>query len=280
MKIAACVVLYNPSSTYVENVLSYLDDVDRCFVIDNSENDFHLDTSLVDNPKIKYIKFGENKGIGYALKIASEEAIKEGFDYLLTMDQDSKLSPDAFDKFQKFISANDVRNIAQISLNTTEFKKDDDEKVKTKEVDMCITSGCFVDLKLYKKIGGFNEQLFIDLVDFDLSHQFIEAGYKIVVLLDAYIIHKIGEPIQLKRKILGKTIISSNHSPIRYYYIYRNELFLYKQDKSFFKNVHKNHKKDVWRMLLCEKQKRLKLKMIRRGKRDAKKGKLGKYSYN
>lgn len=279
MKIAATVVLYNPDFTYVENVLSYLNDVEKCYIIDNSENNFVLDKSLLNNPKVKYIQFGENKGIGYALKVAAEEAFKDGFGFLLTMDQDSKLSLDAFGKFIEFATKNNVENIAQISLNTTEFKNDDDGKVKTEEVQMCITSGCFVNLKLYQKIEGFNDKLFIDLVDFDLSHQFIKAGYRIVLLRDAYIIHKIGEPVRLKRKVFGKTIISSNHSPIRYYYIYRNESYLFKRDKEFYKNIHKNHKKDVWRMLLSEKQKCLKMKMIRRGKKDARKGKLGKYSH-
>ena len=60
-------------------------------------------------------------------------------------------------------------------------------------------------------------------------------------LLPGYrILHTIGNPIEIQ--FLGKTFYALNHSPIRYYYRYRNSYYLYHYvDKKFFKKYNTSY---------------------------------------
>ena len=50
------------------------------------------------------------------------------------------------------------------------------DRQDNEEVNMVITSGNIINLSLYKNIEGFNEELFVDFVDFDLCYQIKEKG--------------------------------------------------------------------------------------------------------
>ena len=70
-----------------------------------------------------------------------------------------------------------------------------------------------------------------------------------------------------------------NHSPIRYYYRYRNAYYLYHYvDKEFFK---KEYRREMFgsliKMFLFERTE-MKDKMIKKGLSDAKKRRLGKFN--
>src|SRR3954467_15747776 len=90
MKIGAVVILYNPGEEVVDNIQSYLPYVEKVYVIDNSEKQREeLVSKILSLPNVTYLSDGENKGIAVRLNHASIMAIAEGFEWLLTMDQDS-----------------------------------------------------------------------------------------------------------------------------------------------------------------------------------------------
>ena len=89
MKLACVVVFYNPSDDNISNIDAYKGVVDKVYVVDNSDDDI---VRLKDDKVIKYIKLGKNLGIAKALNIGAENAINDGFKWLLTMDQDSKIT--------------------------------------------------------------------------------------------------------------------------------------------------------------------------------------------
>ena len=64
MKLAAVVVFYFPSEDNINHINKYLKEVDRLYVIDNSDDDV---IRIKYKDKINYIKYGENKGIAFAL---------------------------------------------------------------------------------------------------------------------------------------------------------------------------------------------------------------------
>ena len=88
MKIAACVILYHPKEKDLQNLSTYLSKVDKLYIYDNTEN-VSTGTDLKNDPKIVYFSDYENKGIAARLNQACEQAILDGYDLLLTMDQDS-----------------------------------------------------------------------------------------------------------------------------------------------------------------------------------------------
>lgn len=275
MKIAVTVVLYNPSNKEVENLKTYCRLFDRVYALDNSDTGFIMPKELLADVKMSYKRFGENLGIAYGLKTACEMANSDGFDLLLTMDQDSKYPVADHDNILREIESLDLTDIGIVCLNTEGYKekyKDDTGKMF---VDMFITSGNFIVLKNYFKTEGFDEKLFIDLVDFDICYKFKNSRFKIILLTKYYLIHSVGN--YSKKNIVFKSVTFSDHSAIRYYYRFRNDYYLYHKDKNFFKIVHKGAKKDKIKLFMFGVDKKKKFKMIRRGIKDAKKGILGKY---
>src|SRR4051812_48011138 len=95
MKIAAVVILYQPSADAISNIESYYDSVDKIFVFDNTESGSGIQESLMSLSKIKLFHDSINAGIPKRLNQASRRAIEEGFEWLLTMDQDTSFPPEA-----------------------------------------------------------------------------------------------------------------------------------------------------------------------------------------
>lgn len=151
MKICGVVIWYNPDDIF--NIYSYINDIERLFIIDNSENENLDKYKLLDkNYKITYIWNKENLGIAKALNIGIKEAMKEKYDFILTMDQDSEYEVGAFNRYIDFIKNDKEENIgiyASIPL-ISKKKYIFDEKYKYAEVAM--TSGSIVNLKIIKKL--------------------------------------------------------------------------------------------------------------------------------
>ena len=69
-----------------------------------------------------------------------------------------------------------------------------------------------------------------------------------------------------------------NHSPIRYYYRFRNAYYLKKQFPKYYKKLaHKTLVIEKLKMRLFEPNKKEKNKMIKLGIKDAKQSKLGSF---
>ena len=96
MKLAACVVLYNPDASVVDNIKTYASGVDEVFAVDNSDEPDAplLDriTALAEN--VTVIPMHGNQGIAVALNRGLQEASRRGYGYILTMDEDSYFMDD------------------------------------------------------------------------------------------------------------------------------------------------------------------------------------------
>lgn len=275
MRIDAVVVLYNPSFEVFDCIKTYSSVVDILYVIDNSTKPNLELVEMIGKElhNATYISLNGNLGIAKALKEGLKKAVASGADYCLTMDQDSKFPTDKMDDIKKYLlEAGDEYGI--ISLNAKGIDKND-EFTGIKDVDAWITSGNFVNVKNYTKTNGFNEDLFIDLVDFEMCEQFHNINKKVGIIGEICLTHKIGEP--MIKRFLWKKVKVDNHPPIRYYYQYRNTEYLWRRNKSFYARWHKEgYKVQLVQMLLGENKKE-RMKMIRKGRRDGKKGILGPY---
>ena len=227
MKICACVILYNPSDD-IKNTNSYPYFIDKIYFIDNSDMS---NLNKIQNSctySYEYIPFYENKGIAYALKLACNKAISDGYDFILTMDQDSVFPKNSENEILNYLINDDIKNYGILGLN---YNSKESEK-KIIDCKYWLTSGNFINLLNYKLIDGFDEDLFIDYVDIEIGEQFSKVNKKIGYLNHISLNHKIGNPIKIN--FLGLKFTCMNHSPIRYYYRYRNSLYLYKKNHSFY----------------------------------------------
>jgi len=272
MTINGVVVLYNPDIAVIENIKSYQSFCHKLFVIDNSTSyNEEVINSLKEFKNVEYLSLKGNQGIAKALKEGMALSILDKADYTLTMDQDSLFPTDELDVIKTYLEKYS-NEYAIIGLN---FNSESSES-KLIEEHFLLTSGNFIKNEDYQKIKGFKEELFIDWVDFDLDEQFYSIGKKVGYINEVSLIHKMGNPES--HKLMGKEVTALNHPLVRYYYRYRNGLYLYKRNKKYFK---KKYKHDIIidriKILLYEKNKHAKFKMIRKGRKDAKRNILGPY---
>lgn len=280
-KVAAVVVLYNPDFNVIKNIKSYVDQVEKLYVVDNSTK---LDNSIFEKfkslDKVEYISNKYNLGAATALNIAAKKAIKDGFKYLLTMDQDSRASADLVQQLQKTFQLFDNLGIAAAEHLNTDFQNiTDNYKQYDREVLFTITSGNLLNLAAYKNVGDFMDKLFIDHVDHEYCLRLNKNKYKVVKTNRAIIYHRLGN--QSQKKILKWTFYPSHHPPIRLFYRSRNRFYVNNLYKNFFPDYVKTDKRNFIRELIeilaFEKKVWQKLKMIILGYIHYKKNHFGKY---
>ncbi|MCD7724852.1 MAG: glycosyltransferase [Clostridiales bacterium] len=194
-------------------------------MIDNSETPNRGRKEAVHTvPNSVYIELGDNYGIGKALNCALRWAKREGFEWLLTMDQDTIVKADAIEYARSYLSCTEIGNIGIACLRWTE----DVGKGKYDFLKFALTSGSIVNIEIAEKIGKFNEAFFIDGVDMEFCYRLYLHGYRMIRLNEAVMVHFIGN----KKKIMlgsGEAAITHNYPPVRYYYIFRNYFYLIKQ---------------------------------------------------
>lgn len=248
-RLSAVVVLYNPDLDEVEkNVISYLPYVEKLFCIDNSETNKTEKSWLIDgsNLKVKYLPNKKNLGIAAALNIGYQEAIKEDYEWILTMDQDSSFSEEAITNYLAHFreSKTNAKNGILCPV-TKEFNIED----MTVFGSHSITSGSICNLKMYAEIGGFDEKLFIDEVDADFSLKTELAGFTVTKFTDVFLNHKLGTKRRSGIFNLFFCKERTIHSPFRIYYMVRNYFYIRKKYKKFFPAIFKKRDHDFLVML-------------------------------
>jgi rhamnosyltransferase len=281
IKIAAAVILYYPGKYFSDNLNSVADQVDKIFLVNNSEpeiikginNDFNTE-------KTECINLYKNLGVAAALNLAAEIAIRQGFNYLLTLDQDSRVHPDLMKNFIHYIRSSNYNRIGILASNY--FYKNFLDKGGKKfdhPVLLTMTSGSLLSLEAYKKAGPFMDELFIDYVDFEYCLRLRKKGFAIIKVHNANIYHNLGS-IQ-ERNFLFRKISITNHSPLRLFYRTRNRFYVY---KSYIKDFPVFVLKDLIvflneliKILVYENNKIEKYKWILKGFIYFLKNKMGKY---
>ena len=285
-KVAAIIVSYNPDSNLFDSINLLLNQVEKVIIVDNGSKEKYVKyIKSINEDKIEIILNKENLGVATALNIGVRKALENGYEWILTMDQDSKASPDMVKKmFNVYNSINREERKDILSI----FPNFVDERIQSIEensnmnsyeyVDADITSGNLLRKEVFEKVGFFDDSLFIDLVDTDFCMILYEKGIKMIKIRDAVLYHSLGESKTIKG-ILG-SFNTSNHSALRRYYMTRNRFYIWEKYKglnSFTLNRDKKlFKKEFVKIILGEKDKVNKIKMVLRGYKDYKKGIKGK----
>lgn len=208
-EVCAVIVSYNPESILEDNIKSLLPQVGRCLIVDNGSS---VRTPLEEYQKkygviVHYLQ--KNMGIAYALNVGLQYCVKNGFALMLSMDQDTVLNKNAV-----YVLLECMTNSGSASVGINW-----DNKIKKNQyVKYLITSGNLVKTFAAQQIGGYDNKLFIDSVDFDFSLRLVDAGYKLMKVAKAKAIHNLGNRQGDSNYI--------THSVNRYAYIYRNHFYL------------------------------------------------------
>ena len=271
--IAGTVVLYNPSDHVFDNMLSYIDQVAKLYVVDNST---HYNDRLLQKlkaiEKIVYISQEGNKGIAVALNAGAMQAMDDGFEFLLTMDQDTSLSANYVIELMKPFIPHMPEKIGIIAPRYTERLSTHAKAVQ--DILFTMTSGNILNLNAYKKTGPFLNELFIDHVDHEYCLRLNSRGFRVVQVNDVEIIHRPGTLTSMFKGMVS----FSSHSPQRLYYFCRNGFYvsdLYRRDFPAFRHAFVNLLMKEIAKIPFEKSKLKRLRMIINGYVDHKKKKFG-----
>ena len=246
MDICAGIVLYNPSIEKLnKNISAIISQVRKVVLVDNGSNNIkEIEQSLSLNSlfrnKIEIIKNQNNLGIGKALNQILDFSIREGFDWFLTLDQDSICRDGLVDKYITVINQLSDYKIGQITCNIEDEKLGEIEQeqflnIDFIEVSSCITSGCINNVKAVEKVGRFNEKLFIDGVDIEISLRLREYGFSVLKINYDGLKHSLGEGRIVR--FLGVNVPLTYHAPWRSYYMRRNFIYIAKRYYSGIKKI-------------------------------------------
>lgn len=276
--VCAAIVSYNDAKNIEYNVSLLRAQGVSVVVVDNGSNaetvnqleqiEKEYGITLLCNP--------ENLGIATALQQGLMFAYENHFPLYLTLDQDSMLCKGAVQEMLRVLE-----NDSTIASVGPEYSPEDipATRKEPKYVDYLITSGSITRVNVAVCMGGFDEALFIDSVDFDFSLNLRQNGYHLAIAPGAHLKHKIGEVYRAKTP-LGEVSLST-HSPLRYYYMARNHVVIeekYGKDfPTFFAKKNIAMTMELMKVRAFYPEKERYLAAVKKGREDAKQGILGKY---
>lgn len=278
-RVLGVIVTYNAGIDIIENIKQAKKNVGKLLVVDNGsklENIKFLEKAeKLSDSDIEVIYLEKNMGIAYAINVAFHYAEENAFDWVLTLDQDSRIFDGMVNSMLKIyrkLSNEEKRNLAILVPTYYEQKYYREQDLSLLDEGYTkilteITSGNLVKTDIFSKVGYLKEDFFIDCVDHEFCLRINKNSFEILKVHNALMLHNLGDKI---RKNLGNfKITSTNHSSIRRYYMTRNRMWLWKEYKNIYPQWIKEDKmkfiRETVKIILFEKNKLDKIKMILKG---------------
>ena len=283
----ALVTLYNPSEKEFNNCRILSQQVDTVILCDNSQESH--ETVFQNEKNIIYITKNENLGLGAAFNVALKNDTYgwKDDDLIIFFDQDSQIGEgyiqalqDEYRKIETLIP--NLGCLGPVFYNTSNGRTERPRQKKnitdeTYEVSNTITSSLMMRYGNLKRIDFWNEKVFLDLADWDLCWRMQKAGMVCCMTEKVVLHHSVGNgekkvgPIKLR---VGQ--------PFREYYQTRDALYLLQENyvplKMRLRLIANVTIRPVVHDLMLD-DKKSRMKFIRRGINDYKKGGRGEYGH-
>jgi rhamnosyltransferase len=242
----AVLVTYQPNHVKLYELLTALTLQVKSIIIVHNGSQATVPQYLHNNTALNCFLFvlGENLGLASAQNFGIEKAKLLGAEYVLMLDQDSLPAPDMVSRLLEaittlqdqglLVAAVGPRYTDQNQRNLRPFVRirglcvkrfDCESSDQTVQVDHLISSGSLIPIAVLDAIGGMREELFIDYVDTEWSLRASRMGYRLFGVCNATMRHSLGDR---PCRVFGSYL--PIHSPLRHYYLFRNAVWLYRQD--------------------------------------------------
>lgn len=223
-KITAVLTLYYPDNSVINNISALAKQVDRILLADNSLENNEL--MFLGIEKVKYFWNQCNLGLSSAFNRIFYRNEFDDEEFIIFFDQDSTIPDEYINKLCNYFE--NIEKTIKIGCIGPQYIDTNTKKLITprfiREVyDGCyivssmITSGLLTKYKILKDISFWNEQIFLDMADWDFCWRLKEKKYQIVICTKITLIHTLGKGI----KKIGFLKIRQNH-PVREYYQLRD----------------------------------------------------------
>lgn len=251
----------------------------RVLLVDNGSTAQELTQlkRLVGEPGVDLLANPENRGLAAALNQGVEWAEMHGFEWLAVFDQDSRIAPGYFRAMQGAVAVHpQSERLAIIAPRLWHDQLQRSDSFAVPEADpnlpyapawQAITSGSLMPVRLFKAVGPFRADFFIDYVDHEFCLRCRQRGWLVIEARGALLQHRLGTPVQHRLGWMRPVV--THHPPLRHYYRARNRMAVYRQYGGFdlywlardLKETLRNYAK----LVLFEKQRGAKLAAILRG---------------
>jgi rhamnosyltransferase len=270
MRTLAGIVAYRPDIERLrENVAAVAPQVDQVIVFVNGDESYEaVGAAARGFEGVQLLKSAENLGIATGLARIMAYAQERGFDWVLTIDQDSVCRPGLVAEYLKHI---DIPDVGMLTCRITDRNFSQDfasDGGPYQGVERCITAGSFTSVEAYSYTDGYDEQMFIDGVDWDICFNLRRHGYRIYRVNFDGVLQEVGHGRNVS--LFGKPYVAYGESPLRNYYGARNDVYLARKYPEFV-SMGKTRVREVRAeviVLLYEEDKLAKLRNRWRGVRD------------
>ncbi len=227
MKVLAVLIYYKGIIDEVNaNIRSFIDYVDKLIIWENSiiENRA-IFLNSIDNKKVEFLGDGSNEGISKPLNIICSSIGRE-YDYLLTMDQDSRWIN--IHKYFDVIVHENRESIFAFGPTVIGSEKEINYfETKVMDTDHVIISGALIDIKYLKEIGGYNEDFWLDGIDEEVCFRAAIHHLTVKKISSAFLLQKYGDAHYIK--LFGHSILIPEYSEKRKYEITKNHIIIMKK---------------------------------------------------
>jgi rhamnosyltransferase len=229
--VTAVVVTFHPDSEVFSNLSKVHQQVQSVVVVDNGSHLESLAPLRVACSSFGFhlVENGENLGIATALNIGIRKAQILGANWVLLFDQDSTITSGFTQAMLDSFASSRWNNHLAILVPRYIDKRSGSTlpalELKGGELEIAITSGSLVPMSVFRDHGLFEDELFIDAVDFEFSLRMRSQGFHIEECSKAVLLHSPGTPrtYRFREHYLFQT---TNYSPVRRYYQARNHVWI------------------------------------------------------
>lgn len=193
--------------------------------------------STPDAGNVQVLGNGENRGMGFALESGLDYAVRHGYRWLVTLDQDTRL-PEGYRVRMAAVLAR-YASPERIGTLAPVYRLTDGRVLKFAgkrpmadtpwvEIDVSMTSATWVNVVAAREVGGFDPKLFIDYVDVDFALRLRRGGFVNLETDTVIVEHDLGSNMT-HRRVLGRMVGIPNYPPSRVYYQTRNRILVYRR---------------------------------------------------
>lgn len=188
------------------------------------------------SPRVVFIPVGRNVGLAAAYNIGVCAAREKDATHILLLDQDTHLQHDTVASlgriFQDLALHERVGVVSATNIDSLQssfariwqlFESVRQRSISDHptpysygvvETPVFINSGTLLSSDALRQVGGFNEELFIEAVDFDMALRLRSRGFRIFRAATAFVDHRLGSEIRLN--LARWTLLSrANYTPER-----------------------------------------------------------------
>lgn len=267
LKFCVGIIWFNPTPKDVKRLSIIEKCFDKVYIYDNSPvNNKKYLTDYFLSKKIEYFYNGKNEGISIPFNYIAKKA--KNYDFLFALDQDTEIKENAIIDLKKYIRNHFNENVGIYCPNIY-FKTEPKIDNLSDSIQNTITSCSMLNLDIFNKLGGYDNNIFLDGVDREYCFRLKKYGYKIIRVNNILIKQNLGNG---KKNIFG----IYEHAPIRTYYITYNKYYFIDKYPGYFKGwkrlkyLNLSNLKQELSIILFEKNKIRKLKLIKKAKDDYK----------